>query len=354
MPGDGAPRGGGPASQKGAGGELGVGDVQFGVCKVLGGCGDSDLRTPPRAPSCAEGTAGQHSAPGHVGRRGSSEGDGGPRPGAPLCHGVLEGQPGRSEGGHRGRKEQSAGPALVPTGPRACFVTLWGSEAEPGLSLLAPGAQAPGDGGLSSAFRDNRQGSGLSLGRQTPSHVGAADSVSRGALAQLWEPGSWPVAGSVRVHTSPGPRGGPHWGPFGHRAGAPMKGGRGPWPLRPGCQACTVYFASPRQTASIWPRVLSCFRLAFLLDLRLKYFSWWQKWLSALSPSQDGRNVQEESGVLARFLKSGHSLTCGLERQGRRSALLAPGDGEALGWESGCLVSRRPPARGCVAPGQWP
>ena len=61
----------------------------------------------------------------------------------------------------------------------------------------------------------------------------------------------------------------------------------------------TVCFASLKQTVSIWLRLPRCFQLAFLFDLRLKHFSWWQRWLRALCPSQDQRNVQENSGVLA-------------------------------------------------------
>lgn len=171
---------------------------------------------------------------------------------------------------------------------------------------------------------------------------------------QLGEPGPWPVVGCTRVSASPGLRAGPRWGLKLAGAGSGLKTKEGPGlSLLPGvAKSRPVCPASLGQTKSVWRGAVCCFRLAFLLDLRLKYFSWWQKWLSALSPSRDGRNVQEKSSVLAPLLSERPCLTWGLERQCHRSALPATGDREALGWESGCPVSAKPPPRACVALGQ--
>lgn len=188
----------------------------------------------------------------------------------------------------------------------------------------------------------------LSAGPLTrdPSRVCAALFESR-ALVQLGEPGPWPVVGCTCVSASPGPRAGPHWGLKLAGAGSGLKTKEGPGlsPPARGFQERPVCPASLGQTRSVWRGAVCCFRLAFLLDLRLKYFSWWQKWLSALSPSRDGRNVQEKSSVLAPLLNERPYLPWGLERQCHRSALPATGDREALGWESGCPVSVKPPPR---------
>lgn len=80
-----------------------------------------------------------------------------------------------------------------------------------------------------------------------------------------------------------------------------------------------------------------CFWPEVLFDLRLACFSWWQKWLRALSASQDGRGVQGKTRRPAALLGwsgtsdlGGQPAAPATGQRGPRSAGWAPGSQESL------------------------
>lgn len=91
----------------------------------------------------------------------------------------------------------------------------------------------------------------------------------------------------------------------------------------------------------------SCFWPEVLFDLRPECFSWWQKWLRALSASQDGRGVQGKSRVLPPSLAGRAPPTW------EASRLHRPQDSGAPGRQAG-RPGPRSPSRGCVASGRVP
>lgn len=113
-------------------------------------------------------------------------------------------------------------------------------------------------------------------------------------------------------------------------------GGRaGPSPLGPGApgEAVLLLRDKPHHLAPppccFWPEVL--------FDLRLACFSWWQKWLRALSASQDGRGVQGKTRRPAALLGwsgtsdlGGQPAAPATGQRGPRSAGWAPGSQESL------------------------
>lgn len=118
--------------------------------------------------------------------------------------------------------------------------------------------------------------------------------------------------------------------------GAVCLAGPGPSPRGPGLRG--LFVSLPEADHVHLARLPRCFRLAFLFDLRLKYFSWWQKWLSAFSPSQGRRNVPENSGVPAPSLPEQAACGPSMRKAGRRPAVPAA-------W------ARRGPGLGVWAPG---
>ena len=160
---------------------------------------------------------------------------------------------------------------------------------------------------------------------QTPLPVGSAN-FPAGGPGSWADGGVWPEGG-----TMPRPPWAPHsawhregragWNALrsrahGHRLWALLKA-RGP-----GLRG-ELFALLPEADHVHLARLPRCFRLAFLFDLRLKYFSWWQKWLRAFSPSQGRRNVPENSGVPAPSLPEQAACDPWMRKAGRRPAVLA-------------------------------